>query len=61
MKTRVRIGIRARIFPNAGIFVIYLPWATFTAIEERVTEIKEMLREQKMEELAARFVFEAAE
>ena len=41
--------------------MIYLPWPTFTAIEERVAEIKEMLREQKMEELAARFVFEAAE
>ena len=61
MKARVRFGYRAlALFPNAGIAVIYMPWATFNKLESLINEVRALLVDQGKGDLAARFICEAS-
>jgi len=61
MKARVRFGYRAlAILPNAGIAVMYLPWATFNKLEGLINEVRAILVEQGRGDIAAKFVCEAS-
>lgn len=61
MKARVRLGFRASaFFPNVGIVVVYMPWASFNKIEQGITMVREALVDTKLGQIADRFVCEAS-
>ncbi len=58
-KIRIRFGLKAfSLFPNAGVFVIYIPNTKFGAFRSAVDTIKTILEAVGRQDVASKIVFE---